>query len=190
MSDESGSKDLGIVWREQPTERLAVHLRHFVKRRAQEMNSTTRAEILTSIGAAVFFVAVIWWRVPPAQDRPLQAGFAIVIAWVLFTLYRFRDRIWRRPPIDAVAANGLEYYCSELRTRRDHLRNAWLWHGPLALACMVAIASFSVRSVSGAARLRNAMPIIVFLGIWIVVGFARRRSLANDLQKEIEEMQE
>jgi drug/metabolite transporter (DMT)-like permease len=166
-----------------------VHLQHFVNRRTQELYSTTRSEILTSIGAALFFVAVIWWRLPPSPDRLQQIGLAIVIAWVLFTLYRFRDRIWRRPRIDAVAASGLDYYCTEMKKRQDHLRNEWIWHGPLFLACMISILSFAVRSSSSVVRLRNAMPIVIFLVIWIVVGLVRRRRLANDLQREIDEMQ-
>ena len=44
------SDDAKTLWREQPEEKLAVHLQHFVNRRTQELYSTTRAEILTSIG--------------------------------------------------------------------------------------------------------------------------------------------
>ena len=182
------SDDARTVWREQPEEKLAVHLQHFVNRRTQELYSTTRSEILMSIVAALFFV-VFAWRILPSQDRLLQIGFAIVIGWVLFTLYRLRDRILRRPRIDAVAASGVDYYCTELKKRRDHLRNTWLWHGPLFLACMILILSFAVRSSFSGARLLNAMPFIIFLVTWTIVDFVRRRRLANDLQREIDEMQ-
>jgi hypothetical protein len=76
-----------------------------------------------------------------------------------------------------------------MKKRQDHLRNEWIWHGPLFLACMISILSFAVRSSSSVVRLRNAMPIVIFLVIWIVVGLVRRRRLANDLQREIDEMQ-
>ena len=48
-----------------------------------------------------------------------------------------------------VASTGMEYYRRELERRRDHLRNAWVWHGPLLLACFMLIAIGRGPCVSG-----------------------------------------
>src|SRR5437870_3941573 len=129
MPDESSTNDLQAAWRDQPEERLPVNLNQFMNRRTHELHWSTRWEILSSIAAALFFVAMAW-SLAPIHDRLQPFGFAMAVAWVLISLWWFRRRIWRaetaRP--DAVAANGLEYYRKELETRRDHLRNAWIWH--------------------------------------------------------------
>jgi len=189
MSDQTRAKDPGTIWRDQPEEKLAVNLQQIVNRRTEELYSSTRSEILMSIGAAVLFVAVIAWRFAPRYNRLQELGFAAVIAWVVISLYRFRRRIWRRDASspDTVAATGLEYYRKELERRRDHLRNAWLWHGPLLLACLILTAIL----ISGKALqpFRNVLPLVVLLAVWTAFGFSCRLRQARELQREIDEMQ-
>ncbi len=191
MPDESRTKDLGAVWRNQPEEELSVNLQNLVNRRTRELYSSTRLEIIMSVCATLFFVAVIAWRFASAQDRLPQLGLIAVIAWVLISLYRFRDRIWRRKtsPQDALAATGLEYYRRELERRRDHLRNAWVWHGPLFLACIVLVAILMGKAFPGFERLRNVVPFVLVLAVWTVFGVVRRRRQVNDLQREIDEIE-
>jgi drug/metabolite transporter (DMT)-like permease len=117
-----------------------------------------------------------------------RVALGAAIAWVVISLYRFRRRIWRRPSRpDAIAATCLEYYRQELEQRRDHLRRAWLWHGPLFLACMVLIAILTGNAFSGYQPLRNVLPLLVLLALWTGFGFWRRRRQAKDLQREIDE---
>src|SRR5690349_7146856 len=97
MPDDSRTNDPGTVWRDQPAEQVPVDL----NRRARELYSSTRAEILMSICAALLLVGVVAWRF--ATDRvhipvPLVAA---CVGWVLISLYWFRDRIWRRPEPEA-----------------------------------------------------------------------------------------
>jgi hypothetical protein len=190
MFDESRAKDPGAVWRDQPEEKLAVNLQHFVNRRTREIHSSTRSEVIMSISAALFFVAVMAWRFASAQDHLLQFGFIVVIAWVLVSLYWFRDRIWRPDPPrrDAVAATSLEYYRKELERRRDHLRNAWLWNGPVFLAFMIFVVILIGKAFPGLERLRNVLPLLILLMVWTGVGFRRRRRQAQELQREIDEI--
>src|ERR1700730_4229336 len=109
MSDQARMKDVGAIWREQPEEVLAVSLEQIVNRRAEELSSSTRSEIVMSVGAALLFVAVMVWRFAPPYERLQEVGFAAVIAWVLISLYRFRHKIWkRRPAPDAAAAACLD----------------------------------------------------------------------------------
>ena len=112
MCDQTKRKDdPGCIWRDQPEEKLPVNMEQIVNRRTEELSSSTRSEILMSIGAALLLVGVVAWRLG-AHERLLEFGFAAVIAWLAISLYRFRQRIWRWHPSrpDAVATTGLEYY--------------------------------------------------------------------------------
>ena len=105
MSDQNRVNDPGAIWRDQPEERCAVNLEQIVKRRTEELGSSTRSEILMSIGAALLFVAVMAWRLAPYRDRILQVGYAATIAWVAIAVCRFRRRIWRRPAWNTTGEN-------------------------------------------------------------------------------------
>jgi hypothetical protein len=168
-----------------------VSLEQIVNRRTDELSSSTRSEILMSVGAALLFVGVMAWRFAPAYDRFQEIGFAAVIAWVVISLYRFRRLIWRRDPPrpDAIAAPGLEYYRKQLEQRRDHLRDAWLWHGPLFLACLILIAILMGRAFQGSERLRSVVPLVVLLAVWTAFGLMRRRRHAKQLQRELDELE-
>src|ERR1700722_5412137 len=139
MSDQIRARDPKAIWMGQPEEKLPLNLEHILKRRTEELGSSTRSEILMSVGAALLFVGVMAWRFPPAPGRLEGVGFAAVVVWAVLSLYRFRQQIWWRisPRPDAIAAPVLESYRKELEQRRDHLRNSWLWHRPLFLACMI-----------------------------------------------------
>jgi hypothetical protein len=189
MSDQARGRDVGAIWRDQPEEDLAVNLEQIVNRRTEELSSSTRSEIVMSMGAALLFVGIMAWRFAPSYERLQEVGFAAVIAWVVISLYRFRRRIWRRRPSspDAAAATCLEYYRKELERRRDHLRSPWLWHGPLFLACLILIAIL----IRGRAfqPLRNILPLVVLLAVWTGFGVWRRHRQAKELQQEIDEIE-
>jgi hypothetical protein len=89
---------------------------------------------------------------------------------------------------DAVASTGLDYYRRELERRRDHLRNAWVWHGPLLLACFMLISIVAGRAYPGVERLWSVLPLVVLLLGWTVFGIVRRLGLAKALQAEIDEL--
>ena len=189
MSDRAGAKDPGSIWRNQPKEEHAVNLEQIVNRRTEELSSSTRSEIVMSLSAALLFVGVMVWRFAPTYERLQEVGFAAVMAWVAISLYRFRRRMWTRSPShpDAAAATGLEYYRKELEGRRDHLRNAWLWHGPLFLACATLIA-IVIRGMAFQ-PFRNVLPLVVLLAVWTGFGIWRRHRQAKELQREIDEIE-
>ncbi len=189
MSDQTGAKDPGAIWRDQPEERRTVDLEQILKLRTEELYSSTRLEILMSIGAALLFIGVMAWRLGPAHDRLEQVGFLAAIVWVIVSLYWFRSRLRRRRSRpDAAAAAGLDYYRAELERRRDHLKNEWLWHGPLALACVTLAAILTGHVFYGYQPLRNVLPLLVLLAVWIGFGFWRRQRQAKELQREIDEL--
>jgi hypothetical protein len=188
MSEDLKVRDPGAVWRNQPAEQRPVTTEQFMNRRTRELHSSTRTEILLSISAALFFVAVICWQLTSVGVRIPRLELGAVIVWILISLYWFRGWIWRAEPKDAFAATGLAYYRKELERRRDHLRNAWIWHGPLLLACLTLAAVWIGEAFPGFRRWRNVAPPIVLLAAWTAFSIWRRRIQANELQKEIDEL--
>ena len=191
MFDASNVTNPISVWKNQQLEKCGMDLKQFVGRRTQELYTSTRSDILLSIVAVVFFVAVLMWRLNFAQDHLPSFGLLAVAAWLSISVYWFRSRILRRvsPSLDAAASTGWEYYRRELERRRDHLKNVWLWHGPLLLACMVSVAAFSGKAFPTVARLKNAAPLIFLLLIWIGFSARSRWRQAMQIQREIDDME-
>jgi hypothetical protein len=190
MPEESEDKDPGAVWKSQPEENIPVKLDYLITRRTRELYSSTRSEIMISIGAAVLFAAVAAWRLAWARDRFVQFGLTAIVVWVLISLPWFRRRLRREESqaSDALAVTGLEHYRKELEQRRDHLRNEWIWHGPLILACLTLVAVLIGRAFHGFQRLENILPLVILLGVWTGVGLRRRLRQAAELQREIDEI--
>jgi CHASE2 domain-containing sensor protein len=186
MPEDSRTDDPGTLWRDQPAERLPVNL----NRRTRELYSSTRAEILMSLGAALLLVAIVAWRFATERARIPLLLPAAVVAWVLISLYWFRDRIWRKPAPsgEALAATGLEHYRRELERRRDHLHNEWLWHGPLVLACAMLAAIMGGDLFFAFRRLESVVPLVALLALWTGFGVWSRRRQAGQLQREIDDM--
>jgi len=184
--------EVKAAWLNQPEEEFAVDIERLHRRRMWELFLTTRSEIVTSIGAALFFAIFVAWRFAPARDRLVQFACAAVIVWAALTVFRFRYSIWRHTPQPgAVARTGMEYYRAELLRRRNHLRSAWIWHGPLLLACILSAATFTKTTfiktiVPG--RLWDALPIFLLLAGWSVTGIKRRVRQAAELQQEIDDI--
>lgn len=174
------------AWLNQP-ETLPVDIGSLHRPRAWELFSTTRSEILWSIGAALFFASVMAWRFAPERNRPLLYGCAGVVVWAALTAFRYRHSIRRNPPPpDTLASTGLEHYRTELLRRRDHLRSAWIWHGPLLLACILSASALTVRIVPR--RIWDALPFVLLLAAWAAIGIKRRLKQAAALQREIDEI--
>lgn len=160
----------------------AIHLELLIHRRTRDLTTATRNEIWLSVGAAFLFLAIMSWRLPLP---PL--GVAGVVAWGMYTLYRFRAMLVPGRPEQGMAAPGLEHYRAVLQQRRAHLRNAWLWHGPLALAGLTFLAAVLPMAFPDAQRLRNMAPFGALLVVWIIWGLRLRHAQAAELGKELAE---
>jgi hypothetical protein len=188
MFDEERSSDPCVVWKEQPEEETAVIVDELLSRRTKQLHVSTRSEIIMSIVAALFFVAVLTWRLPQGGLELPPVASAAVALWVGITAFRFRRILWQSDAPPNTAAPGLSYYRQELELRRDHLRNAWLWHGPILLAALLFTASFTGGAFPGVGRLRSAAPLLAILAVWTAVGVRRRFRQAAELQSEIDEI--
>jgi hypothetical protein len=179
--------EVRAAWLNQPDEEFPVGIERIRRRRTWELFSTTRSEIISSIGAALFFVSIVAWRFAPERDRLVQLVCIAVIVWAAVTVFRFRSSIWRPTPRPgALARTGVEHYRAELLRRRNHLRSAWIWHGPLLLACILSAATFTKGIVP--VRLWDALPVLLLLAAWSVIGIKRRVRQAAELQQEIDEI--
>lgn len=181
--------DPQTIWKQQPEEELRVNMEHIMNRRAEDLHASTRSEILMSVGAALFFVAIMGWRFSDARDPFQLAGFAAILVWVAVSLYWFRNQIWSNPPRpDSIASTGVEHYRKVLAERRDLLRQSWLWNGPLILSCLVLVGILTGNVYPSFQPLRKVLPMMLLLAIWVTFGVIRRRRQAARLQLEIDEM--
>ena len=164
----------------------AIHLERMVERRTRDTQWATRQEILVCVGAALGFAAVLAWRLAPRPGLEVGSALGVILAWCGFTVLRFRAVLWGQLP-ERPGATGLAHYRAVLERRREHLRNAWLWQGPLVLACVTLVAVIVRQAAGSLARWRNMLPFLVLLAVWIVLGIAMRGRRAAELQREIDE---
>ena len=187
MREQPDLTDMKAAWLNQPEEEAPVNLDQVYRRRTSELFSITRSETISSIGAALFFACVMTWRFAPERNRLVLIGCAVAVLWAVATGFRFRASLRRgTPSADAFAATGVEHYRQELTRRRNHLRSAWIWHGPLWLTGLIAVAILAGRAVPG--RLWNALPVLAVLAVWAAFGIRRRLRQAAVLQHEIDEL--
>jgi hypothetical protein len=190
MSEQRFSYDPGSLWRSQSGEEVEVDVREFVHRRGRQLYSATQTEVKISVAAALFFAAVIAWRFSLRQNLLLGIGVALILGWVVAVVLRFRAQLRRsaKPSGSTLAMPCVQYYRRQLEQRRDHLRNAWLWHGPLVLACVVAAGIVAGSSFYSYQRIRSISPLLIVLAIWTALMWTRRRRQASDIQREIDEV--
>lgn len=186
MQDEPARTPATEAWKNQPGEDIAMNMPHLLDRRAQSLFASTRAEIVTSIAAALLFLAVIVWRFAPALGAPELLCGAGIVLWAAATLYRFRGRLFPAPA--DLAEPGLAYYRRELARRRDHLRSAWIWHGPLVLAALLFVVRFTGPGRPTPRALRGIAPLILLLLVWTAAGIWRRTRQAAALEHELDEL--
>jgi hypothetical protein len=165
-----------------------VNIEQLLNRRARHLHVSTRSDIVASIVAALFLVAVLAWRLPSAGFALPTIGIALAALWIAITVLKLRRLIRGTAPQPDTASTGIAYYRRELEIRRDHLRNAWLWHGPLLLAAVLFVASFAGRGYPGMDRFRSAAPLFAILVLWVAVATRRRFRQAADIEREIDEI--
>lgn len=191
MSETPECDPVMTIWLEQPEEEHPVEIQRFANSWAESLRDRTRSEILMSIAAAVLFLLLVAWRfVIDGGDLPKLgwAAGAAGVVWSLVSLYWFRRRIWRERSGRDIAAAGLEYYRTELRQRSAHLKNAWLWHGPLLIACAIPVALFAGGGIVERKRLGTILPLVIVLAVWAAFGIRHRRLEAAQPESEIREI--
>jgi hypothetical protein len=183
----SESVDVKALWRDQPNEKLPVPSPEGLVLRGRRLHAMTRSEILTTVSALLFFAAVLVWRLGPSHVA--MASLALITLWVFITLLWLRRRVWSSAD-QAFAASGVEFYRRELEQRRIHLRNTWLWHGPLLLACIAIVDVAMVTGTLAYNRLAQVSPLLIALALWTVFRIRQRLRDAKAIKRELDEMAE
>jgi len=169
---------------------IAVNFERLVSRRAREFESATRLEILGSLAAALFAVAVMLLQFGAANGSIFQIILGVIVLWVAITAYWFRAQIRPKPTASGtLASTGIAHYRSVLERRQAHMKNAWIWHGPLILACLVLFGTVAQVAVPSVQRLKNMLPFTLLLLLWIVAGVLTRRNKSAEIQREIDELE-
>jgi hypothetical protein len=195
MDEHSFPQEAGALWRDQPLHHSTpvVITEEALQRRTDSVSARTRYETIVSLCAAVFFVAVLVLRLQSFSDRTFLLGLALCTVWIAVTLIRARGALFGVQPAAGSAAErwatGVEFYRAELERRRKHLASSWLWHGPLAIACvLLAILVARNMAASSLARYLSVLPLLVALLFWIVIGIRQRRRQMMEIQRELEEI--
>jgi hypothetical protein len=190
MSEDFRPKDPGSLWRSQPLDKVEVNMQALITRRMRDLRARTRMEIIFSIVAGMFFAVIAGWRILSAQDLFQQAGVGLVVIWILISAYRFRAYIWQRDPrpADALAAPAAEHYRRELEIRRDHLRNIWIWNGPLVLALLFFLITLGRAVYPHLEQLVKAIPFLTALLVWLIFTTRQRRRQVREIEEEIQEL--
>jgi hypothetical protein len=190
MPDPHTPDDPRSLWREQPPEPTPVLSSRILARRTRALSASTRSEIVTSLSAGAFFLAILAWRFELRSQPYVVAGAVLMLCWILITLLRFRKQIWPEhdPQTTAVASPAVQFYRAELQRRRDHLLSAWIWSGPLVLACITLAVILMKNGMPDTRRLFSILPLLLLLSVWTAIGIWRRRRLALQIQSEIDEI--
>jgi hypothetical protein len=189
MHEPAPPPDVKTLWLDQPEEEASVVSPENLDSRTTYLFATTRSEIAMGLGAALFFACIVAWRM--SLDLLVGTSLALLAIWILVTLFRLRKGLWSSPkPSGAVAftASGIEFYRSQLERRHKHLKNAWLWYGPLLLACItLTAAGFS--TAPGIFRLlQRVWPLLLVLLVWTAFSSRRRHKQAEEIRQEIDDL--
>ena len=187
MHESEGSKSIDpkTLWRGQPAGDFPMRSPGGFAMEGSRLHAMTRSDIVAAVAATLFFAAILIWRLGP--NTIATVILLIALAWVVITIFWLRTRL-RRSTVENFTAPGVEFYRVELEQRRQHLRNAWLWHGPLLVAC-VALAGLLIGTGRFAfTRLTQALPLIVALAIWTAVSMRRRWREADAIRRELDEI--
>jgi hypothetical protein len=133
----------------------------------------------------LFFSTIVVWRF--GSDKMVLASLALATVWIVITLYALRRRVWSSRN-DTLAASGVEFYCRELEHRRKHLMNAWLWHGPLLLACITMAGVAIGTGTLAYKRLPQVLPLLIALVLWTGFSIWQRHREAEAIKRELDEI--
>jgi hypothetical protein len=181
------SVDVKSLWRDQPNQKLPVPSPEGLVLRGRRLHALARSEILMAVSAVLFFAAVLVWRLGP--NNVAMASLGLMTVWVVITLLWLRRRSWSSRN-EAFAASGVEFYRRELEQRRMHLRNAWLWYGPLLLACIAMVGVTIGTGTLASKRLAQVSPLVIALAVWTVFSIRQRLREADAIKRELDEIAE
>lgn len=190
MRDEFPPNDMRSVWQNQKTEGIQMSVDE-IRRRAGKFQSKiyrrNAREYVASFIVVVFF-GYEFWRAP---DLLTHAGFALMIAGVLYIAWQLHARGSARSlPGELGLSSNLEFHRRELERQRDLIRNVWPWYlGPVIPGWVVLTAALArtnpghLRHIGLSLTLLDTFAALFFVFIWKLNQRGARR-----LQHRIDEL--
>jgi hypothetical protein len=178
--------DPKAIWQDQPTEPSAMTLEK-IRQKTQQLHAKTRRALLRGITVPLVIVFLSGYAITWVDGPVVRAVFAFAISWSLAGQYFLNRGMWS-PAAEPVSGTGLESYRREVERRRTLSRRFLGW---FLAPVILALAAFTAPLLNLAIRkgmLRNTMPFLVLLVIWIVSVFARRILDQRELRREIDEL--
>ena len=169
------------IWQSQPTEPSTMTVQQ-IQRKTQELRAKTRRALLGAMITPLLVAVVAGWIVAQLPSSPLlRMAFVFAVAWSLAGPYFVSRGMFPAMPS---ATPGLESYRREVERRRALLSRFLLWtFGPVVFA----LGTFIVPLLSGG-WLRNMIPFLALVIIWIVSVFVIRMRDQRELRREIDEL--
>jgi hypothetical protein len=191
MQDDSSRSDPRKIWQNQPSELSTMTLEK-IRQRARELHAKTRRELLKNIATPLIVIALASLGII-LGDNPLQrTAFALALIWSLTGQYFLNRGMWSATlPGDAASTTGLESYRREIERRRDLFRRALQWSfGPVIFAIAALILPIVAMGIRNQGPLRNMVPFLALILIWLAAVPVIRMRGQRELQREIEELNE
>lgn len=189
MSERFPESDLREIWR-QPTEPMEMKFESsFLRRKARDLRSKTRRELLNSIAGAVMIAAGSVYGSIRTDSPVARVLFAVTALWVLIGQY-FLHRTRRRasPPEEAGLRTTLDSCRRELERHIRFDRGAILWlHGPL-FSLISAFGAIIGAAAGNGVLVKMAVPCLALLVAWMLGLVAIRQSQERKFRSSIEEL--
>lgn len=190
MPSEFPRNDPRNIWQDQPTEPFKMSADE-LRRKAQERETKSRLEALSSIVVGIILCFVCTWAFARAHEVVPRMGWGLLSIWSLYFTHQVYKWLWpgRLAP-DATLNTTLLFCRSVLEKRRDYGRHVWRRSGlPFCfLGLAMVLVPALVKSVQAPRLLVNAVPFFVLLAIWLAIFFPMRKRNQQKLQQEIEEL--
>jgi hypothetical protein len=170
------------IWQNQKTEKTVMSIEE-IREKLHALETKKRIEALTLIVVGLLLCPGFGLMAVRVQEMIPRIGWCGVSLWCLFSAWR-GYRLLRAPkPLAASApATSLEFYRGELEKRRDRLRKSW---GEAGLTWLfAALALIILPEVKQ--WLRNGLPFLALLTVWLVAFFLIRKRQTRRLREEIE----
>ena len=193
MQNDSPENGVRTIWLNQPTEKPTM-ISKLIEQRSRTLRAKTRRGLIGTVtgplAAGIFYA--ISMRAFPAQRQVLQPPFAFALAWSLAGFYFLNRGMWSAVmPGDLGLNTGLEVCRLEVERQRDLARRILVWTlGPAMLATATFIFALALLPPGVRGLIRNALPLLIVLVVWIISFFVIRLRQQREFQREIDELKD
>jgi hypothetical protein len=160
-----------------------------IRQKTQQLHAKTRRALLRGITVPLVIVFLSGYAIAWVDGPVVRAVFAFAIAWSLAGQYFLNRGMWSAPSsVEPVSGTGLESYRREVERRRMLSRRFLGWFLAPVISALAAFTAPLLNLAIRKGMLRNTIPFLALLAIWIVSVFVRRIIDQRELRREIDEL--